>query len=294
MEKLDSNQEKAPQAVTADAAALLRDFVALKLGGDLQKFKDFDLEELKDDTRFGCENPRQFDCDNTFIIRAVYVLLFRRAFPDLTDWREIDTGKPYRGDTIHTFHTIFGRAMAEKPGCYYGIDRFAPVDKELYDRIRRFHKTIHTLGNFVVLPNAAVQCSARFLTLNTYRGTNRWRDYFDQFLLALEPCLRNRADADKVLFRLVHERNEPAFGQYTSQDGFTRLAKNLLLDDFLDEAGHAKNLFADANGKVRFHWEKPQPSREVYLEAVTNYLDHAEKNISARADRMTEMLKPFC
>jgi hypothetical protein len=293
MEKVDSSI-KNTQAAIADASSLLRDFVTLKLGGDLRQFKDFDLEELKDDKRFGCENPRHFDCDNTFIMRAVYVLLFSRAFPDMTDWREIDTGKPYRGDTIHTFHTIFGRANPEKPGCYYGIDRFAPIEKALYDRIRRFHKMAHTLGNFVVLPNAAVQCNMRSQTLNTYRGTNHWHDYFDLFLLALEPCLRKRANADNVLFRLVHERNEHAFGQYTSPDGFTRLAKNLLLDDFLDEDGHAKNIFSDANGRVRFHWEKPQPSRKVYLEGVTNYLDHAEKIISTRADRMTEMLKQFC
>ena len=72
------------------------------------------------------------------------------------------------------------------------------------------------------------------------------------------------------------------------------MIKALLLDDYLDTDGHAKNLFADANGKVRFHWEKPQPPRELYLQGVTNYLDHAEKIISKRADRMIKMLKEFC
>ena len=72
------------------------------------------------------------------------------------------------------------------------------------------------------------------------------------------------------------------------------MIKALLLDDYLDADGHARNLFADVNGKVRFHWEKPQPSRELYLQGVVNYLDHAEKIISNRADRMIELLKAFC
>ena len=146
----------------------------------------------------------------------------------------------------------------------------------------------------MVLPNSAVKGEKSFITLNTYRGTNHWHDYFDQFLLALEPCLVNGDKSDKTLYKLVHERNHYAFDNYKSQDGFTRLVKNLLLDDYLDADGHARNLFADVNGKVRFHWEKPQPPRELYLQGVTKYLDHAEKIIFNRADRMIEMLKEFC
>lgn len=276
-----------------DAQNMLQAFVKQKLDGDLRNFKDFDFETLKDDELFGCVNPANFDGDNTYIIRAVYVLLFNRVFPDLTDWREIGTGKSYRGDTIHTFHTIFGRTDPDNPGHFYGIDRFAP-DDDLYERIRRFHKKVCSLGNYVVLPNSAVKCDKGFVTLNTYRGTNDWHDYFDRFMLALEPCLSDKSAADKTLYRLIHERNDFALSNYKSRDGFTRLAKNLLLDDYLDSAGHARNLFADADGKVRFHWEKPQPSREVYLQGVVNYLDHAERIIAGRAERMIEMLKAFC
>ena len=277
-----------------DAQTLLRAFVREKLSGDLRNFKEFDFETLKDDDLFGCIDREKFDGDDTYIIRAVYVLLFGKAFPDMTDWREIGPGKGYRGDTIHTFHTAFGRANPDKPGHFYGIDRFAPVDDALYERIRRFRKRVCTLGNYVVLPNSAVKVDDRFVTLNTYRGTNRWRDYFDRFMSALEPCLSTGSDADKTLYRLVHERNESAFAAYKGRGGFARLAENLLLDDYLDAEGHAGDLFADADGKVRFHWEKPQPPREVYLRDAVNYLDRAERIISRRADRMIEMLKAFC
>lgn len=277
-----------------DAQTLLREFVRTKLDGDVRNFGSFDFETLKNDAIFGCADPQKFDSDDTCIIRAVYVLLFRKAFPDMSDWREIGTGKPYRGDTIHTFHTAFGRVDPERPGHFYGIDRFAPVDDALYERIRRFHKKICSLGNYVVLPNSAVRENDGFVTLNTYRGTNRWHDYFDQFMLALEPCLGNASDADETLCRLVRERNDSAFAAYRGRGGFVRLVENLLLDDYLDADGHAKNIFADADGKVRFHWERPAPPREVYLRGVTNYLEHAERIISRRAERMVEMLKAFC
>lgn len=277
-----------------DAQTMLRAFVREKLDGDINNFKDFDFETLKNDDFFGCVNPQNFDCDNTCIIRAVYVLLWSKVFPDMTDWREIGTGKCCRGDTIHTFHTIFGRPDPEKPGHFFGIDRFAPINDTLYERIRKFHEKICTLGNFVVLPNFTVKSWKGFVTLNTYRGTNHWYDYFDQFLLALEPCLVNGCNADKTLYELVHKCNGYAFENYKNQEGFTRMAKALLLDDYLDENGHAKNLFADAGGKVRFHWENPQPPRKLYLQSATNYLDHAEKIISNRSDRMIEMLKEFC
>ena len=277
-----------------DARTLLLAFVREKLAGDLRNFKEFDFETLKYDDLFGCMDPQSFDGDDTYIIRAVYVLLFGKAFPDMTDWREIGTGKCYRGDTIHTFHTVFGRPDPARRGHFRGIDRFAPVDDALYERIRRFRKKVCTLGNYVVLPNSTIKAGDRFVTLNTYRGTNHWRDYFDRFMLALEPCLRDRSAADETLYRLVHERNDFAFAAYRCRDGFARLARNLLLDDYLDAQGHAMNIFAGADGKVRFHWEEPQPPREVYLQGVMNYIDRAERIISNRADRMIEMLKAFC
>lgn len=276
---------------SADAKALVRAFIQEKLDGDLQKFKEFDIKTLKDDPVFGCTDPRYFDGDNTYIMRAVYVLLWSGVFPRMTDWREIDTGKYYRGDTIHTFYTIFGRSDPAQPGHFFGIDRFAPVDEALYERIRRFHNKVRTLGNFVVLPNCAVKTDAGFLTLNTYRGTNHWHDYFDRFLLALEPCLSCGDRSDETLYKLVHERNKYAFADYKGPGGFTRLVKALLLDDYLDADGRAVNFYADAGGRVRFHWDRPQVSRETYLQGVVNYLDHAEKIISQRADRMIEMLK---
>lgn len=277
-----------------DASALLRNFVREKLNGDIRNFTEFNFQTLKYDTLYGCSDPDKFDCDNTFIIRAIYVLLFSDVFPDMQDWREITTGKSYRGDTVFTFHTIFGRPVPDKPGHFNGIDRYLAGDEPLYDRIREFHRNMARLGNYVVLPNHSVKLNDRFVTLNTYRGTNEWRDYMDQFLLALEPCLTAGDRRDETLYKLVHQRNRTAFAGYTTQQGFTRLVQNLLLDDFLDANGRAKNIFADSNGKVCFHWDFTRPAPEIYLAGVINYLDNAERIITDRTQRMIEKLRKYC
>ena len=221
------DEEREFSSYPSDAQILLRAFVREKLRGNLQNFLDFDFETLRGDERFGSKDSEHFDCDDTAIIRAVYVLLWRRVFPGLNAPGSIGTGKAYRGDTIHTFHTIFGRPNSEAPGHFFGIDRFAPIDDRLYERIRAFHRQSRTLGNYMVLPNIGLPVGRRILTLNTWRGTNRWHDYVDQFLLALEPCLDKGDRSDEILHRLVHERNALAFAEYMRPGGFAALANKL-------------------------------------------------------------------
>lgn len=288
-------EPSAPPPHLPDARKLLQAFTEEKLHGDLRNLKEFDFELLREDRIFGCRNPEDFDADDTFIIRAIFILLFRNVFPEMTDMGSVGRSRSYRGDTIHSFHTIFGRPIPGREGHFNGIEHFAPIEEELYERIRRFHKKGRTLGNFVVLPNIPLQTGKEFLTLNTYRGTSCcYRDYFDRFLLALEPCLTKESRKDRILYKLVHCQNKRAFAPYREKDGFVHLAQALLLDDFLNEEGSAANLFADAAGNVCFHWENPRPPREKYLQGVINYLDRAEKTISARSNRMILLLQEFC
>ena len=55
--------------------SLLRSFTMTRLDGDLDRLKDLDLSDLRGDRLFGCPN-RSFDCDDTNIARAVYVLVY--------------------------------------------------------------------------------------------------------------------------------------------------------------------------------------------------------------------------
>ena len=279
---------------TFDPQVILRNFVKDKLDNNIENFVNYDFENLKYDQIYGCKNPEYFDCDNTYIMKAIYQLLFSKAFPAINDWRNIGSGKFYRGDTLNTFHTLFGREIPENRGHFYGIERFAPIDENLYNRIRKFKKSICTLGNFVVLPNYSYWTGRKNVTINTYRGCNNWKDYFDQFMIALENCLTNEKNPDEILYNLVHKRNYEAFNAYSSFDGFVKLANYLLLDDYLDENNHAKNLFTAFDGKVFYHWDKPQKSKELYLEGVDNYITIASKIINNRGQKMVEILKKYC
>lgn len=53
---------------------LIRKFVNEVLSGDWEKFKTFDLKKLRMSAEYGCPG-RNFDCDDTELMRAVYVVL---------------------------------------------------------------------------------------------------------------------------------------------------------------------------------------------------------------------------
>ena len=65
------------------ARQLLRDFIREKLNGKLENLPAFDFKKLRGDDKFGCPG-RYFDCDDTEIMRAVYVVLWEDLLPDLS------------------------------------------------------------------------------------------------------------------------------------------------------------------------------------------------------------------
>ena len=276
--------------IREDARELVNDFIDKYLAGDLMKLKNFDFRELADDTHFGCQDKQYFDCDNTSLSQAIYALVWQDVFPYL-ELCNIGYNKAYRGDTMNTFHTVFGRVNENDSSRYDGLDKFAPIDDAVYDRVRLFHREIHTIGNYVVLPNYCMRIAGEKITINKYRGCHeKWHDYFDQFLMGLEACMTGAQAQDETLRELIAERNDWQMEQYQGQEGFTELARRLFLDDYLTSDGHARNLFADADGRVRFHWEDPRPTREVYLDGALNYLKQAESIIDRRADRILNCL----
>ena len=115
------------------ARQLLQDFIREKLNGTLENIRTFDIKTLRGDDKFGCPG-RYFDCDDTEIMRAIYVVLWGDALPDLSMDTLGNTGK-YRGDTMNSFHTMFGREIPERPGFYAGLEKYHPSE-ELRERVR--------------------------------------------------------------------------------------------------------------------------------------------------------------
>ncbi len=245
------------------AKKLLLDFIQEKLNGNIDNIRDFDFKTLRESDKFGCPR-RYFDCDDTEVMRAVYVVLWENFLPELSMDTLGNTGK-YRGDTMNSFHTMFGREIPEKPGFYAGLEKYNPTD-EIRERVRKFsRKYCSTIGNFVVLPNLYVQNT----TLNFYRGTNQWRDFFDRFLIQLRNVLCDYQKKDPLLNELV-AANSFCFDQYRGRKGFLALEKILLLEDYCEYGNTPKIEFP-----MNYHWKNPADA-ETYLKDVEAYLDRAE------------------
>ena len=269
-----------------DARQLVCDFVKERLNGELDRLKDFNFSALENDVKYGQQEGLGFDADDCLLARAIYVLLWGNVFPCM-NMLSVGKGRAYRGDTMNTFHTMFGRELPERPGFFCGLENFNP-DENMRKLSRKFYALVPTIGNFVVLPNYADRNGN---TLNTYRGSHLlWHDYFDQFLAALEAVLADAPEQDAELRALVWERNDFAFEEYASFEGFRRLVERLFLNEYTEESGHAFIFNTCMTGKVMYHWMRPRPSDDEYMKGAQWYARNAIQIIHARAERIVNVL----
>ena len=267
-------------APAPEAIDLVRKFVAEELRGNLDALADFDLATLEGHPLYGAPG-RTFDTDDGNLVRALCDVLYAEALPGLA-LPTIGTGRAYRGDTLNTFHTVFGRPIPDQPGRFAGLERHRPTD-DLRARAAAFHRTYHTLGNLAPLPNR----SLGRLTFNTYRGTHpEWRDAFPAFLENLRLALLADPVADPTLCRLV-ELNVEAFREFRTPDGLARFAQRLDLDDYVDPATGLPIPHYAPNAHFL-----PQSGAD-YVVSADRYLAIAPVLIQRRAERMIARLRPL-
>ena len=89
------------------AKNLVQEFTAEYLDADIDNLASFDFCLLEQDKRFGCPG-RNFDHDDTNIAKALYIIIWSDLIPNLS-FDNIGTGCLYRGDTLNTFNTLFGK-----------------------------------------------------------------------------------------------------------------------------------------------------------------------------------------
>ena len=258
------------------AKSLISNFVEERLQGNLNEFVRFDFAQLRGDKKYGVCGGNSFDCDNTKLSKAIYLLVFEDVWNDLS-FVSLEKGV-YRGDTINSFNTTFGKV--DITGGFAGLNRFNP-DENLQQRVLKFHSLYHTIGNFMVLPNACVDV----YTLNTFRGVyHQWRDYVDKFVGALHLLLTSPQSVNNEEFHQLITANIKDFEPYYHQDGFELLMDKLLLNDCIDQDGMPKQLF-----DVVYHWDK-RLTRDIYLRHVNQYLDFCESFIEKRGAKMVEII----
>lgn len=289
------------------AKRLLTDFIAVKLGENLEKLASYDMEELKGDKVFGCKNSR-FEYDNTELVKALFVVLWHVFFAKkgiILDSDTVGEGKAFRGDTIHTSGALLGQKHKED-GKYEGLnDRYEIDDKNLMDSIAAW--PVSRIGNMLLLPAGSLCVTnakerKAYVTINTFRGyASGWHDYFDIFLENLRevmeegiPTITNENEISLPNIMSLPENRSQYFDCF---DSFDDWMDQMMLNDYYQNTGsrELKKLFNNIVFKdYPYHWRyrKIDEDRRLnYCKYVREYLENTKKLINSRSERMVKELK---
>lgn len=286
---------------TADyqkSVEIVRDFVREVLDGDIEKMKTLCFTDLK--SYIGSIN----DPDMYYVTQAIYIILwgdvYDLSFDIMGQW-DVNNTYPFRGDTMNSFGSVFGKEDKDKNHEFgrrakiFGADN----DTELWNKIKRFYRTYHMIGNFIVIPNrGSLRCGingARASYYNT-EDCEGMRDYFDWFLLAIsvyqDKLLRGESNFTKFEMQLrmnpeytpdyltISEWEERFFLKPYFQDGKPILLFDTPLQDRL------KITDIQENRKNNHYYED-----EEYLALMKDYLDKSEMVIKYRTDEIIKFLK---
>lgn len=287
-EKLQKESLQAAKECNAYALALVKDFIADELEGDINRLKDYDFNRLRSedasrqkavDKYLTCAGGNMQGPDIA-IVRAIASLVFGKAWEGFT-LESMDNYK-FKVDYLHQLVYLFGCPLGLEWGLkqFKGLDKFSPSE-ELRDRVVRFWNLHQTIGNIILLPTMLTQ---NLVEINQTRAKRLWRNYPDSFLKELREELVDETHRNKYLQSECY-KNRKIYARCKTKDGFDRLMKELLLEDFLDENGLPVHRFAGVGSMDK------GLDKETYLKAVDEYLDFCEKEIPLRAERIIDRLK---
>jgi len=274
--------------MTEKSLDLIKNFVDERLNKNIDNLGKFNFTGLEgNETYDGCPKG-SFDADNTKLAKAIYYVIWKDELPDLKTIEDIGTGKKYRGDTLNTFTTLFGKKENEET-FYSRAQKFGSDDDEFKELVSQFRSEFLTIGNFMLLPNLS-QPYAK--TINMYRGSwFVWCDFFDRFLLELKYCLTNDIKQDQIFKKLIDENSF-----YFKNDKLNTIQK------FSDINFLEKYFMPDGDVEVFFkpHYyprvcslikSPTKEQKEEYKEYAKNYIAKATEVIDYRASNIIEKLK---
>jgi hypothetical protein len=246
------------------------------LNGDISKLSHFSFSKLENDSIFGSPG-RTFDQDDTNLARAIMYTIWFQKLPDLS-LSQIGPGKKYRGDTINTYNTLFGK---------YDQHKKYSNDHHFIELVSKFKEIYVTIGNFMLMPNNSAKDPYNLKSINCYRGiSSGWYDYFDKFLYELDKCLDpNPYNHDKRLNFLIKE-NLFYFKQIDTIFEFCRI-------NYLDSYIHNKRVTLLFNPYL-YHWKYKSISRDAistYMNFSYNYINQVIEIINKRSVIMINVLK---
>lgn len=277
---------------------ILRGFVRDVLDGNIENLKDFNFSDLT--TYVG----DIIDPDMYLITQAIYIILWGDIY-DLT-FEKIGVWSwnnecAFRGDTMNSFGSLFGKEDKRKDRSFAFRARLynADQDPRLWAKIKKFFKSYHCIGNFIVIPNRGTLrngingARAGYYNREECEGM---RDYFDWFLIAIANYQNKvkKGDIHLSKFEMQLQMNpeyNPAF---------------LSIKEW-EERFFLRPYFKDGEPVVLF--KKPLEERlkvtdpngtdpeiayyeaDEYLELLKNFLDKSEEVIEYRTNKIIAILK---
>lgn len=261
-------KEKVEKACDTYALNKLKKFVAERLDGDIKKLKDFDFYTLREDTEFGDERVSVVGLES-ILVKSILTLAFADTYPDFT-YESMDKHK-YKPDTINITSTIFGINFED----YYKALETYDAPAELRERVVRFGKKVHTIGNIMVLPSG----------LTLMRNTKPLgRGSCDVFLAEFYKMMIGAKKCNMKMFDALNLKKKEV-AAFRTEENFNHIVHELILEDFLDEEGKPKQVF-----RGLFSWE-PGISRDTFIKAANEFLDFCEPFVDKRADRIIDKLE---
>ena len=281
---MDKELYRSKSSYFAKSKELLSAFIEYELGGKIETLKTFCLDELRWGSKF-C-NPEEeqiwsFDCDNTALVRALYVVLWGHIFEikegDIGSWsKESNRSHPYRGDTMNSFNSLFGEQPYLHRAKNHGLDQSVIRWKN----VMSFTWQYHTIGNFILLPNGG--------NLNCERG--RKGDYFDLLLLDIadykknQELYANRPDLYDGVHAIMEKDNS-----YLLETPFEKLKEIFYLDPYFDDNNMPLNLYGLTRSERGVRYLNAH--EKLYIDLVDKYLETSEKIIEFRSQKMVDELK---
>lgn len=252
---------------------IVSSFVKEYLNNEIDKLGSFYLGNLVNDKTYGCPG-RKFDPDDTELMRAIYCIVFGKAWGDIS-MHDLGEGK-LRGDTINTYNTLFSPPWKE---------RFTAIwdpNSDLKEKIKKFKSSCYTVGNMTLLPDKRIG----EWSINKHRGCHDdWHDYEDRFLAALYKVLTKKDDRDLDLEELV-EANHYYFKPYYGESGWKRFVINNMLEYYVDE------LYRPIiSSKGYTYWRGGYTNRDRFLTECHRYIDFTMGIINKRAKRIIDIIK---
>jgi hypothetical protein len=267
---------------------LIKDFTDEYLHGNIDELANFSFWYIAgnpkyDGLSYGTLDSK-YDGDRTNIVYAIDYLLYKERIPNLTLRGYVSNSETenFSGDTINTFNSLFGSIKYRESVA----NTFNFTNSELHLR-DEFYRTYQKIGNFYLLP-----CGNNKNSINSFRGKNAWRDYFDIFLKNLKKCLSqdNTVENSDKNFQCLKDllmKNENAL--YFGNKNFDSFLHDFYLEDYADINYNHPD---EKNGIFYAHYVCPRSiDVEKYKKFAFGYIAKATELINKRSLKLVEVLK---